>query len=583
MTFPTFPFLFLGILASMQGFGEIPKASKQANFRSIYAHLLVGDPESAVLDAAEALQSDPGNPALHEIYIKALAKTSDEKKMCIAFSNYCRLSACNLKERRELCEEMAWGVIAAGERSTSPIVRLYALIAAFFGDDARSVQQLQRACSDSNSAVRCAAVQLISHLHDTPLCDEILRLFREENVWRVRLEVIKAIGKMKIRQGAQGLVNLVAHPGSSVEERASAIESLVDLVDDIDRPHIVQLASSDLAGLRLLACKLIIHLESQRDADLLWKLSSDGHSEVRAAALRAIGLLGIHEHLGLLVADLAREKCRDRCTDVAITAAWLLSIQEPINAQSAFFSWLNHKIPEVRSQAAAALSATGSFGIECIPEFFSNSSDSGVKINLALGLIQQNLHLEMACDFLYKEFTNSSKRWAWNDEGSFRVLTSNPSCQNADMISSSEETYQLTRLEILNLLAILKYTHAQEAIQAFLLQRQWNISGLATAILLTEGDQDVIELIENILDVAPQNIKIQAALVIALWGRGERAINVLEQSYQGAEREIKEKILEGIGRIGALSSLPFLLERLQDPQQTLRLIAASAILQCLNH
>jgi len=545
--------------------------------------MLIDDARSAAMAAADALQSDPNNQALHQAYIKALAKARDEKQMALAFNRYCALFKFNPEEERELCESMSWGIIAAGENSDSPIIRLCALIAAFHGEDSKSVEHLRRGCSDSNSAVRAAAVQLVSHLRDTPLCNEIMRLYKVENIWKVRVEVIKAIGKMKIHAGRQDLISLVADTHCGAEEKAAAIKSLVYLLEDIDRPEIIQLATSDRAGLRLLACEVICHLQSERDTDLLWQLLSDNSYEVRAAALRCLGLLEIKEYGGYSVESLAIERCRDLNKDVAITAAWLLTLQSGA-MMPPFDYWLTHETPEVRQQAAAAISATGSYGISILRDWFYRTEDPCVKINLALGLIQQGIDIPQACEALFQEFTMGGRRWKWDEDGAFIALVPLKNSEYDDDLSMSvEEIHQMTQLEILNLLAVLKYPKIEKAIQVFLQQKIWGISGLATAVLLTEGNSDAMISVESFLDKSAAGTKVQAALVLALWGRGEKAINVLEQSYNGADRQTKERILEGIGRIGSLTSLSFLLERLQDPQQTLRLIAASAILQCLYH
>ncbi|HRD55298.1 MAG TPA: HEAT repeat domain-containing protein, partial [Parachlamydiaceae bacterium] len=58
---------------------------------------------------------------------------------------------------------------------------------------------------------------------------------------------------------------------------------------------------------------------------------------------------------------------------------------------------------------------------------------------------------------------------------------------------------------------------------------------------------------------------------------------VLQDFYAQADREMKERILEGIGRIGSSASIPFLVECLKEPFQSLRVIAASSLLQVLYH
>jgi HEAT repeat protein len=58
---------------------------------------------------------------------------------------------------------------------------------------------------------------------------------------------------------------------------------------------------------------------------------------------------------------------------------------------------------------------------------------------------------------------------------------------------------------------------------------------------------------------------------------------ILQKVYPTTDRETKERILEGIGRVGSMQSIPFLVDALDEPFQNLRIIAAAALIQCLNH
>jgi HEAT repeat protein len=141
----------------------------------------------------------------------------------------------------------------------------------------------------------------------------------------------------------------------------------------------------------------------------------------------------------------------------------------------------------------------------------------------------------------------------------------------------------LTRLEILNVLAVMDDPRAQPAIKNFLQERTWGVSGLAAALLLTEGDELALQYVQELLGDSSDKVKVQAALILALWGRGEGSINVLQEAYEDADREMKERLLEGIGHVGASSSIPFLTKRLKESYQTLRIVAAASLLKCLYH
>ena len=176
-----------------------------------------------------------------------------------------------------------------------------------------------------------------------------------------------------------------------------------------------------------------------------------------------------------------------------------------------------------------------------------------------------------------------NERWMWEEQGVFQVLA--PSTVKYDELipNCPEAKNQLVRLEVLNLLAILQYPKAQQAARSFLQNQTWGITGVASALLLTEGDEAAKDIVEELLKDPNQKVRVQAALILSLWGRGDNSVAVLQDAYQDADRDLKEKILEGIARVGHHTSIPFLLKRLHEPYQTLRIIAAAALLECLYH
>jgi HEAT repeat protein len=98
-----------------------------------------------------------------------------------------------------------------------------------------------------------------------------------------------------------------------------------------------------------------------------------------------------------------------------------------------------------------------------------------------------------------------------------------------------------------------------------------------------EGDESAVEIVQQLLQDSQPRVRLQAALILSLWSRDESAIRTLEEGYLNSNWEQKARILEGIGRIGSIRSIPFLLNVLKEHSQTLRLIAALALIQCLNH
>ncbi len=310
---------------------------QEAFLKQIQAHFLVEDYASACEIAQQALFSSPLDSDLHVAFIKALAHSGDEKRVWQAWDHYKSLFPAAALANQEVQEVMAWGTIWKASDSSLPMIRLAALLGAFFANDAKSIPLLKKFCSDKNSLVRGAAVQLCGSMRDAQLCDEIYGMFFKETNWRVYLEVIKAIGNMKIKRSQHRLLGIIANDLCSEIEKAAAIESLLALLEKIDRDKIVSLCHSNRAGLRLLACEVVSHLRSDRDADQMFLLSSDNHAEVRAAALHALGLLNLPASKNALI-KLAWEKWEDSVPEVAITAAWLLTIQDPKEQQRSLYA-----------------------------------------------------------------------------------------------------------------------------------------------------------------------------------------------------------------------------------------------------
>lgn len=559
----------------------IHASEPENHLKRIHAHLIVKDALSACQEAQMALSNDPNNLLLLEAYIKALAHAGKEKEMWNVWQSYASLFPEQALTNQDLHETMAWGIIWKGADSSLPMIRLCSLLAAFFSNDANGTALLQRFCHDQSSLLRSAAIQLISHMQDAQLRDEILTLLTSETNWKARLETIKAIGKMKIKEGQRSLLDIIANDENSAEEKAVAITALMTLFDTIDRQKMEELANSPRAGLRHLACKIVSHLRSERDIDLMLLLASDNHAEVRAAALHTLGLLKPSNHPSIL--SLAQTKLQDPSPTVAITAAWLLTILDSTRKQEAFMPMMTHPQREVRLLASAAVGATGKYGLPLTLELFSKSRDPFVKMNLAIGLIYQQTDTGSACKALESGLAQEMGRWMWKEEGPFRVLAPSTIKQDEEIPNFPEALNQLTRLEILNMLAVMKHPGAETAILGFLSQRKWGIAGLASAVLLMEGDEVSLKIVENLLKDRDPRIRMEAALTLSLWGGKEEAIATLENGYATADRETKEKILEGLGKIGSRHSIPFLLNTLQEPQQILRIIAASSLLQCLYH
>lgn len=546
--------------------------------RRIEAHLLLKDHAAACDECNNALLFYPSSSDILEACVIVNASVGNESAMVDAWERY-QESVSDKSLNRNLVELMAWGILDKASRSSSVVTRAIALLASCFSQGNKGVTILHKHLSDNSSLIRALAVKLSGKMRDAKLMDEMQRLFREERSWVVRKEVIAAVGQMKIHSLEKELESIVAADHSTADEKALAIKAIVNMREDMDRGEMLRLVNSDRLGFRLLACEAIAHIQLERDRDLLEILSKDFHPKVRVAALQTLGLLRPWHK----IKDIALNSIGDANPNVAITAGWLLTLEDPIAGQQVLEKYIMHQREELRLLAAAALSATGKYGVPLAQKQMRTSSDPYVKMNLAMGLVGQRVDLDACGMVLNQGLALDKDRWSWQEKGIFRILSPKAAKASDDEESSPETEDQLARLEILNMLAVMKDPSAQAAIKRFIIERSSSVSGTASALLLTEGDEEAVDIVKQLLKEPNPRIRIRAALLLSLWSRDEAAIKTLQEGYAGADHEMKSHIIEGVGRIGSIHSVPFLIEVLREPSQTLRVVAAMALIQCLNH
>ncbi|MDP1836577.1 MAG: HEAT repeat domain-containing protein [Chlamydiales bacterium] len=556
-------------------------ATEAESCRRVYAHLTLHDNEGALQEADAARKLYPNSVALAKARIEALAAAGHENAMMGAYKDLL-VQFPDESQDRTLLEIMAWGIIKKGAHSASPITVATALLAAQKGSDSRGVTLLAEGMRNHNSLIRGISVDLVGQMRDASLCSEIVRLLNQERTWSVRLAAIHAVGHMKVRD-AQGICeNILANPMAQAEEKAAAIESIVNLMDSAKPINMDELVSSNRAGMRLLACQIAAFCGEFDDISPLYPLLSDVNAEVRSIALQVIGLLRSKDQDSSVIISIAQSKLADPEPMVAISAAWLLTLEDSVAGQKALRKWLSYPKREVRLQATAALVSTGKHGLPLMRDIFEAAQDPYIRMNLALGLIGQRIAVPEACAAL-TDALKINDRWMWEKEGLFRYVGPSTERHRDGIPNYPEAVNQLVRLEILNVLAMMKSPDAQPSLRRFLKERNWGITGMAALLLLSEGNEDAVEVVATLLTDPDPKVRMQAALAMGLLGADPRAVGVLEASYASGDRAVKEKVLEAVGKIGRMASVPFLVEKLSEPHQNLRIFASAALLQCLNH
>jgi HEAT repeat protein len=557
----------------------ISQISEDEGIRRVQAHLLIEDPQSALSEAQELAVQFPDSIEANKTLIEALAANGLEEQ---ALDLWNRLAAAhpNLLYDRHLLEELAWGVLKKGTLSTQYGVRLSATIGVYLTKDVRAIPILLKMMRDSNAVIRSVAVQMATTYRDAPLKDEITRLINEEKVWMVRLEVIKAVGLLRMKELAGKLQALVQSEKTTIEERQVAIAGLLEMYDQVSLPELQTLARSNRAGLRHLACSIAAHFQIKEAKGEIVRLMQDTNPSVKIAALNAYALCYREEG----ESDVLTGPLGDSDPAVAITASWAAFLLDPVLGEKHMAKWLNDSLPENRRMAAAALAAVGNRGVSLSAKTLKESFDPYVKANVALGLLGQRIEVENCCDMIYDFLQNEKRMWMIDTKPNplFQILAPSQVRHKDQIPNYPEAMDQMTRLNLVSLLALVEDPRALPALKTFLQRKSWGISGVAAATLIQEGDETALEMVRQLLDDSEANVRMQACLVLAMFGKDESVLRELQGAYATADHEKKLHILEAIGKVGNAQSYSFLVGVLREPFPILRVAAAAALIQSVN-
>lgn len=563
------------ILFSSLAFGETEAIKR------IHSHLLIHDYYSALKECEESLKTAPESEGLKKVYVRVLAENGKDDE---AIMGWKKLGIDSEKDDTDLLESLAWGVLARSKNSPQFVVSIASLMSAYYTNDVRAVQMLQSQLSSSNALLRSMAAQLSPQYRDGLLINELIRLLGSEKVWFVRLEVIKALGAMEVKEVKEPLKRMITNSRTTAEEKGNAIASLVNIYEHVEEKEFLELIQSKRAGLRHLACQIVTHLDLSDKIPLVEKLLDDPTSDVRVAALSTLYLMGL-KSLSPIVLEKMVDITADPHPSVALTAAWTISQYAPETALQVVRKWVYSTDEASRRLAAFILGRMGDTGKKLSHEVLKLSPDPFVKANLALGGIGQGGDPKHLAHILYTFLMIRKEKVMWDGAQSpfFQILAPSKICHVPQVPQYPTMVDHLTRLEILGMLTALKHPKAEEAVKSFLTHQVLGITYAASNTLLEEGGEEAIDILRELLKAEDDNVRVQAALVLALSGGETKAVQVLQEAYFSVDREMKINILGALGHIGDKISIPFLMELLEEPHQILKVIAASALIQCVYH
>ena len=583
---PSALLLLLLFLFSLFSFSSLEVIAKEPSLeKKIEQYLLLSDDSSALFLVEKAIQKKGESPYLYKKRVEILALTGKEKKM---LNNASSLFSTYPEEAKDeaLLEKIAWGVLEKGEKSDSRLIRMYALIGSFYSQDAKGVSLLLRSLRDSNIFVRGVAAELVSYFRDDCLREELKNMFYKEREKSVRLAIIRSFGELKEFSMQNALLELLQSESAFQEEKQEAIQALVKIIKNIEDTELIFLRESNRVEMRALACQVLVESDSNylNAYEHLSFLLKDFQADVRMQAWYTCGRLSFKKEQEESLVKLAKEALKDKDYRVSILAAkFLVAHGYKKRGLEALEGWLYHRKKKKRVFAAVALSHSGEQAVEALTRGIKESKDLYVRVNLALGLMGQRRELLVVIDEIEMFLSNHSKLLMFKNFGPFLGVALSEHEPHPHIPRYREAADQLVRLDLLNRLVILESPNAQKNIIDFLKGNNWEVTGMASIILLQEGNFKGISAVEELLKKEDKKTLVQAGIILALLRKDKDARAILEKSYLDVNRELKEKILESLGQMAFRESIPFLVEQLQSPFQQLRIMSASALLCCLRN
>lgn len=535
------------------------------------AFLAMNDLHSAQNIAKAALS--PHIKESYDILLDIYAKQGNERQLLLLWKEYGSLFPKEAYERSVL-ETVSWGILNKGRNSSMPLVRLYALFGAGQSQDVRALHHLSLALRGHNEALRVAALQMTPRFRDAALLDEVERLWSEEGSWPVRMELIRAIGQLQMQHLHPLMEQALTH--CDQEMQVALTSALTQMSDTLSDAQLESLCASPHPELKALACRISTYLNYREAIPYILPLLSDTVSSVRREALWALS------YLQYMSAETYCSLLSDPDPHTALVAAWALALCGEEEGLRYLESFLSHELSDIRLLAAAAIKAGGSYTLSIARKHFISHQDFFVQINLTLAVLREREDLEQGCEQLASLIANTEQRWMYLREHPFSPIAPSLVRHHPLIPRYPEAVHQAIQLELLNFLAVLKYPRAQDCIRRFLQDSPWGITSFASACLLQEGDEEALSLVSTLLNDPDPHTRTQAALILAHWGSDSRALETLKAIYPTANRKLQELILDSLGKLPGQEALPFLTEALASPSQTLRLIAASSLLQTLH-
>ena len=549
-------------------------------------NLLIRNDAEAINQSNEAIRLFPYSKNLRKLYLESLSSMGAEKKLLRAWQQFSR-DFPDDKYEDGVLEVVAKGVLHNAELSEMYSSKHYRYSVADAFTDSSSVESLKEGFQDSNFVVREMALNAALAHGDETLCDDILEMLKTEKVASVKRKGIEVLLRIKGADAKHLLEDMLNDKNLSYLDRISFLLTLLDGKDKISRDELEKLTQSEQMIERLIACYVYSYFSHKKDLDLLKPLLKDPIHDVRLQAITSLGHLRTSEIDGEKIKDILQPLIQEGTTETALLSSWACQMANDPLEDHRLRDFLYHSNPKIRLQAASLIGYSLPYTEGIAEEFFETHTDPFVRLNLSVSMLAQRKRIKDASNQVF-EFLQAHESAQFKSSFPYPMETIWPSSLLEDqekMAGGMPSALQSEIVEfcLLNLLAILEDPRAQGLISNFLDTHHSNVALASIAQFLRAESAHVLDLICSFFDHPDMNKRVQAAALVALLKKEEKALEVLYEAYPKSDRKIKEMIILIVGQIGSKESIPFLMDAVYEPSQTLRVIASSSLMKCLRN
>ncbi len=563
---------------------EYDSAKEKLYREKISYHLLIRNDTEAASLSTQAIESFPYSSNLRKLYIESLSSIGSEKKLLRAWQQFSR-DFPDQKYEDQVLELVAKGVLHYAEFSEPYLSKQYRYAVSDAFTDASSVESLKEAFHDSNFAVREMALNAVLSHGDDVLCDEIVDLLERERMPSVRRKALEVLIRVKGEEAKPIAESMLKNPNLSYFDRLSLILALLDGKDSMERSELEQLAQSSQAIERLIACYTYAYYGIKENLDLLKAMIYDPILDVRIQALTSLGHLRINQIDGESVDALMQPIIEGENKELSLLASWVCMLSDCSNQKHCFRDFLYHSNQKIRLQAASLIGYSLPYTQDLAEEFFQTHSDKYVRLNLSAQLLVHRVRVKEAQDQVF-DFLQHPETAQFKASMPYPMETIWP----VQLVDNFEKQIsgvpsmvhsEVVQFCLLNLLAVLEDPRAYGAISDFLETHHSNAALASMPQFIRAGSAQLLDLICSFFDHPDLNKRIQAAALVAMLKKEEKALQILYDAYPQVDRRLKEMIVTIVGQIGAKDSIPFLMEAIYEPSQSMRIVAASSLMQCI--